>query len=72
MAAIPKSAVWLTTNQLCKNLLGDPHSMRTRALSGLLSGLPEALVIGPAELVKIKLQSRRFKGKERESEYNLI
>eukprot|EP01125_Pyxidicula_operculata_P000721 TRINITY_DN10672_c0_g1_i1.p1 TRINITY_DN10672_c0_g1~~TRINITY_DN10672_c0_g1_i1.p1 ORF type:complete len:295 (-),score=53.61 TRINITY_DN10672_c0_g1_i1:68-850(-) len=60
---IPKSAVWLATNERLKYwFMGEDgkETTKVRLLAGFFSGWPEACVVAPFDSVKIKLQSRRF------------
>jgi len=60
---MPKSAVWLTTNERIKYwIIGrdGKETAQVRLLAGFFSGWPEATIVTPFDTVKVKLQSRRF------------
>jgi solute carrier family 25 2-oxodicarboxylate transporter 21 len=63
LGMMPKSAVWLATNERLKYLMigeNGKETAKVRFLAGFLSGWPEAAVVTPFDTVKVKLQSRRF------------
>jgi solute carrier family 25 2-oxodicarboxylate transporter 21 len=63
LGMIPKSAVWLATNERVKYWMIGKDGKETsgiRLMAGFFSGWPEAVVITPFDTIKVKLQSRRF------------
>jgi len=70
LGMMPKSAVWLSTNERIKYIIIGNEGKETtlaRLVAGFFSGWPEALVVTPFESVKVKLQSRRFAAHYRNS-----
>lgn len=66
---IPKSSVMFGTYGLAKKYLSENMQLGdtayVSAMSGLIAGAPEAAVVTPAQIVKVRLQAKEHRGKYR-------
>jgi solute carrier family 25 2-oxodicarboxylate transporter 21 len=62
---VPKSSAMFGTYELTRNYLTDIYGdcSSVAAVAGLASGTPEALIVSPFQLVKIRLQAKEHVGR---------
>lgn len=73
MGIIPKSSGMYATYELVKVKLassgrfgdGDKENVGICALAGFCSGISEALIVTPTQVVKVRLQAKEHLGKTR-------
>ena len=66
---IPKSSVMFGTYGLARRYLAEDMQLGdtayVSAMSGLIAGAPEATIVTPAQIVKVRLQAKEHRGKYR-------